>query len=93
VIGEMKKRINRGRPKFDTGPILLTQCYDSYENKDEIAVLNQDMFYGINWASREGQRIRQGWCLIKFFLLKKKRQRFSRTHIPSPPGHTPGRIK
>jgi len=73
VIREMKKRINRGRPEFDTGPILLKQCYDSYENKDEIAVLNQDVFYGINWASEEGQRMRHRVVFNKTLLSEKEK--------------------
>ena len=59
VISEMRKRINKGEPEYDTGPKLLHYCLNTYKEQHEIAILKPEMFYGINWASEKGQNMRR----------------------------------
>lgn len=58
VIAEMRKRINHKDPEYDTGPKLLKHCVDTYEKREAITVLHQDVFYGVNWAEKNGQEMR-----------------------------------
>ena len=58
VINIMKKRVNKGIPEYDTGPILLKDAYDSYPNKEKILILDEKYFYPINWNTEKKDKIK-----------------------------------
>ena len=55
VINVMKKRINKREPEYDTGPILLKESYESYQNKNKIKILDSSYFYSIDWNTNFGK--------------------------------------
>ena len=59
VISEMKQRINTGRPEYDTGPKLLKHCVDTYPAKKEVKILDDSLFYPLNWKVEETQKVRK----------------------------------
>ena len=54
VICNMKKRVNKSKPEYDTGPQLLKYCVDTYKGKNKIKILPKQYFYPINWNSADG---------------------------------------
>ena len=54
VIENMKKRANQDGAEYDTGPMLLKYCVDTYRGPSKIKVLSTDYLYPINWAINEG---------------------------------------
>ena len=59
VINEMSKRVNKGRPEYDTGPVLLKHCVDTYKGTSKIKILSTKYFYPIDWNTKKGQKDRQ----------------------------------
>ena len=54
----MKDRANGGGAEFDTGPVALKDAYDSYQNKQKIAVLDSHFFYPLNWSNKKHEDLR-----------------------------------
>jgi mannosyltransferase OCH1-like enzyme len=55
VIEKMIARVNTSRPEYETGPILLKECIDSYTDKKNITLFDCEYFYPIDWTTKKGQ--------------------------------------
>lgn len=49
AIEMMKERVNDGSPPWETGPLLLGDSINAYPYKEEIKILDKQVFYELLW--------------------------------------------
>tara|TARA_B100000035_G_C20973254_1_gene542022 strand:+ start:320 stop:1063 length:744 start_codon:yes stop_codon:yes gene_type:complete len=80
VIKEMKKRVNKASPEYDTGPVLLKNCVDSYKGSNKIKILDTTYFYPINWTKNVDQKERSNIIRSKNINNNKFKKSYAMTY-------------